>query len=100
MQTPSPVIPNTLPPHSIEAELWALGSALIRDAAVDELLTLTRAEVFYVVPHQHIWRAIADLRGKEQAINFGTVALRLDEGSAAVSRAMLETAASKGVRSE
>lgn len=52
---------DLVPLHNTEAEMSVLGSMLLREQAVEEVLNLLRDEDFYLPPHREVFRAINDL---------------------------------------
>ena len=50
-----------LPPHNIEAERCTLGALLVDVYAASPVLQLLHEDDFYLKPHQHVFRAVADL---------------------------------------
>ncbi|HWE40131.1 MAG TPA: DnaB-like helicase N-terminal domain-containing protein [Isosphaeraceae bacterium] len=59
-----PTIPmpaDRLPPHSLESEKGVLGSVLLDNATLPEVLEVLKVEDFYRDSHQVIYRAIGDL---------------------------------------
>lgn len=62
------------PPSSVEAESSALGSVLIRPAALDELLTALTPSDFTLAAHREIFEAFQSLDQRRQAIDVVTVA--------------------------
>lgn len=54
-------LPDHLPPHSVEAEQAALGSALISRTAAEYVVGHLRASDFHLTAHQRVYEAIASL---------------------------------------
>ena len=52
---------DRLPPQNLDAELCVLGSVLLDNDALHEVIPLVKAEDFYRDSHQAIYRAIRDL---------------------------------------
>lgn len=69
-----------IPPHSLEAEMCALGSAMITRAATEELLTTISDEALIYHPaHQEIYRAIKAVYGEGKAVDLVTLKNKLVE---------------------
>ncbi|HEY4506177.1 MAG TPA: replicative DNA helicase [Candidatus Paceibacterota bacterium] len=68
-----------VPPQDVDAEKALLGSILIRPQALLDISDVIRAESFYSIKHQHIFRVMQDLYGKGEAIDLLTVSSRLKE---------------------
>lgn len=52
---------DRLPPQNLEAETGLLGSLLLDQAMIDDVVSIVRREDFYRDIHQDIWQAIVDL---------------------------------------
>jgi len=68
----------TLPPQAIEAEQSLLGSLLLDQRALDDSDAEIEARDFYRSDHQHIFKAILQLKEEDQAIDVVTVSEVLD----------------------
>lgn len=62
-----------LPPHDIEAEMCALGAAMLSPDAAAEVLEMLRAEDFYRPAHQIIFRAVGAAADSGEPVNALTV---------------------------
>lgn len=71
-----------LPPQSLDAEMSAIGSMLLSDKAVDEVLERLNDDDFYSPGHREIFRAIRQLRLGSKAIDILTVSHELSERKA------------------
>jgi len=65
-------------PHNIEAEEAVLGSLLIDPRAFDDIAPLIRAGDFYAPKHRAIFEAIATMNLDREAVDFVTLAARLE----------------------
>jgi replicative DNA helicase len=78
---PEPLTQNArldkAPPHDVDAEMAALGCALLDREALDKLGEHLQPEMFYHRPHQTICRALLDLYERRLDVDFNTVAERL-----------------------
>jgi replicative DNA helicase len=62
------------PPHSLEAEMCALGSMMLSAQAVEDVLSRIREEDdLYHPAHKEIYRAICQLKEENQAVDLVTV---------------------------
>ena len=59
--------------YSLEAEMCALGSALLSERATDDLLTILEPRHYFRSGHRLIHKAIATIRARRGAIDFITV---------------------------
>ena len=57
-----PAIPDRLPPQNLDAEKGVLGSMMLDNSVIDEVLPVLTAEEFYRDSHQIVYRAICDTR--------------------------------------
>lgn len=62
-----------LPPHDIDAEMCALGAAMLAPEAAAEVLEMLRPDDFYRPGHQTIFRAIGDVVSSGEPCNALTV---------------------------
>lgn len=69
----SGLLPDRLPPQSLDAEQAVLGAAMISISAVAVLLSDNRAVDFYLDAHRRIYEAIEHLRGNNQPVDVLTV---------------------------
>jgi len=78
---PEPLAQNVpfdkVPPHDLDAEMAALGCALLDREALDKIGEHLQPEMFYHRPHQTICRALLDLYERRMDVDFNTVAERL-----------------------
>lgn len=68
-----------LPPYSIEAEQAVLGSIMIRPDAYAEVSDILDLECFYSEKHKSIFRAITDLLGNGNPVDYLSLKNKLDE---------------------
>ncbi len=68
-----PVEGDRLPPQNLEAELGVLGSVLLDNDALHEVVPIVKVEDFYRDSHQTIYRAIRDLYDLGKAIDLITL---------------------------
>lgn len=68
-----------VPPHSIEAEMSALGAMMLSERAVEEVAAMLREEDFYRPAHREIFAAMNELRNGRTAIDMVTVKNELQE---------------------
>ncbi len=64
---------DLVPPHSLEAEMSALGSMMLSQMACDDVATRLNDEDFYSPAHREIYRAIRQLMMESRAIDIVTV---------------------------
>lgn len=69
---------DSLAPHSIEAEEAVLGSILLSPEALFDVLPFLRADDFFIVRHEWIWKAITDLHKQGHPIDYLTIVTELD----------------------
>ena len=62
-----------LPPHDLDAERGVLGSVLIDQSALDDVLPFLRVDDFWLIRHGWIYEVFLDLHGKLQPIDYLTV---------------------------
>ncbi|WP_435006495.1 replicative DNA helicase [Tundrisphaera lichenicola] len=65
----SPATSDRLPPQNLEAELCVLGSVLLDNETLHDVVPLVKVEDFYRDSHQTIYRAIRDLYDLGKAID-------------------------------
>jgi len=68
---------DKVPPHDLDAEMAALGCALIDREALDKIGEHLQPEMFYHRPHQTICRVLLELYERRMDVDFNTVAERL-----------------------
>ena len=68
---------DKVPPHDLDAEMAALGCALLDREALDKIGEHLQPEMFYHRPHQTICRALLELYERRMDVDFNTVAERL-----------------------
>ncbi len=68
---------DKVPPHDLDAEMAALGCALLDREALDKIGEHLQPEMFYHRPHQTICRALLELYERRLDVDFNTVAERL-----------------------
>src|SRR3984957_5266118 len=67
---PSPAVEfDKLPPQNLEAELCVLGSVLLDNEMLHDVIPILKVEDFYRDSHQVIYKAIRDLYDLEKAID-------------------------------
>jgi replicative DNA helicase len=67
-----------VPPHNEDAERSLLGAVLLDNKVLDELLSQISAEDFYRESHRHIFRAMAELHGRDEPVDVVTLGDYLD----------------------
>ena len=70
---------NALPPHNIEAEQAVLGSILIDPDAIFWVMDALQASDFYLMKHQHIYKAILKLNQTDCQVDFITLTSALGD---------------------
>ena len=68
---------DKVPPHDVDAEMAALGCALLEREALDKTAEHLTPEMFYHRPHQTICRVLLELYERRVDVDFNTVAERL-----------------------
>ena len=68
---------EALPPYDLDAEEAVLGSLLIDDEAINEIVTIIGAEDFFSEQNQYVFSACHNLFNRDEAINQITVAQEL-----------------------
>lgn len=68
----TPLKPEQMAPHSVEAEEAVLGSALLDPAWIDELSYLGEDD-FFIVRNGWVWEAMVRLRARRENIDYVTV---------------------------
>jgi len=66
-----------VPPHHLEAEQSVLGSVLVDSSVLERLEGLIRADSFYKIGHQKIWRAMERLAAAGEPIDLVTLSEEL-----------------------
>ncbi len=66
-----------VPPHHLEAEQSVLGSVLVDGSVLERLEGLIRADSFYKIGHQKIWRAMERLAAAGEPIDLVTLSEEL-----------------------
>jgi replicative DNA helicase len=67
-----------LPPQNIESEKALLGSIMLRNEALHDVIDIIREESFYVEKHKIIWRSIAGLFAKSEPIDLLSLSNKLE----------------------
>jgi replicative DNA helicase len=75
----SPGAGDRLPPQNLEAELCVLGSVLLDNETLHDVVPLVKVEDFYRDSHQTIYRAIRDLYDLGRAIDAITLVEELNK---------------------
>lgn len=70
----NPALTDRLPPQNLEAEKGVLGSILLDNEVLHEMVTFLNAQDFYRDSHQIIYRAICDLYDENKAVDYITLA--------------------------
>lgn len=68
-----------IPPHSLEAEMALLGSIMLRQDALYEVMDIVTVESFYFEKHRMIFETMLELFGKHQPIDILSLSSRLKE---------------------
>ncbi len=63
-----------VPPHNEDAERSVLGSVLLNNLVLEELVAKLTHEDFYREAHRHIYRAMTALHGRSEAVDVITLA--------------------------
>jgi replicative DNA helicase len=58
-----------VPPQNLQAEQAILGSVLLRNEAIDEVLEILRDEDFYAEGHRIIFRTMMDITDRAQPVD-------------------------------
>jgi replicative DNA helicase len=69
----SPVRPDHMAPHSIEAEEAVLGSVLINPEALFEVASFLQEDDFFIVKNGWIWEALLRIQLRNEQIDYVTV---------------------------
>lgn len=72
-QEATPIHPEQMVPHSVEAEEAVLGSILINPDAFYEVAPFLQAEDFFIVRNAWVWEAITRLHERGEQIDYLTV---------------------------
>lgn len=72
-QEATPIHPEQMVPHSVEAEEAVLGSILISPDAFYEVAPFLQAEDFFIVRNAWVWEAITRLHERGEQIDYLTV---------------------------
>ncbi len=76
-QDSSPVRPDRMVPHSVEAEEAVLGSILINPDALLEVSSFLQAEDFFIERNAWVWEAIQRVNQRNEQIDHVTIAEEL-----------------------
>lgn len=68
-----------VPLHSVDAEMSALGSMILKEQAVEQVMQILTEEDFYLPSHRFIFNAIEDLAAHNKPVDLISLKLRLDE---------------------
>jgi replicative DNA helicase len=72
---------RNVPPHSVDAEQAVLGGILLTPEALDDVLSLLRAEDFYLPAHRIIYKACINLQDKNAPVNLVSIREYLKDNS-------------------
>ena len=72
-QDTSPVRPDRMAPHSIEAEEAVLGSILINPEALYEVAAFLQPDDFFIVKNSWVWEAMLRIQERNEKIDYLTV---------------------------
>lgn len=72
-QDTTPIRPDRMAPHSIEAEEAILGAILINPDALFEVVSFLQADDFFIVRNSWVWEAILRLQERNEQIDYVTV---------------------------
>ena len=72
-QESTPVRPDRMAPHSVEAEEAVLGSILINPEALYEVAAFLQPEDFFIVKNSWVWEAILRIQERNDEIDYLTV---------------------------
>ncbi|MBL8087505.1 MAG: replicative DNA helicase [Chthonomonas sp.] len=68
-----------VPPHSLEAEMCALGAMLLNEKACDDVIGMLKDGDFYSPAHREIFKSIYQLASHSRAVDLVTVKNELQE---------------------
>ena len=66
-------LPDSVPPHNLEAEVAALGALLLNEEALPVVLRYLRAEDFYRPAHRRVFEAIVALFNRSDPVDLITL---------------------------
>ena len=66
-------------PMSVEAEQALLGSILLEPKSYLSIAAFLNADDFFIVRHQHIWKALTRLQDRNDAIDYVTLTRELQD---------------------
>ncbi len=72
-QDTSPVRPDRMAPHSVEAEEAVLGSILINPEALHDVAAFLQPDDFFIVKNSWVWEAILRIQERNEEIDYLTV---------------------------
>jgi replicative DNA helicase len=72
-QESTPVRPDQMAPHSVEAEEAVLGSILLNPDALFDVASFLQADDFFIVRNGWVWEAIVRLQERNEQIDYITV---------------------------
>lgn len=72
-QETTPVRPDRMAPHSVEAEEAVLGSILINPEALYEVAAFLQPDDFFIVKNSWVWEAILRIQERNDEIDYLTV---------------------------
>ena len=75
-------LPDSVPPHNLEAEVAALGALLLNEEALPVVLRYLRAEDFYRPAHRRVFEAIVALFNRSDPVDLITLTDELERAEA------------------
>ncbi len=72
-QESTPVRPDQMAPHSVEAEEAVLGSILLNPEALFDVASFLQADDFFIVRNGWVWEAIVRLQERNEQIDYITI---------------------------
>lgn len=75
----SALVDPYVPPHNMEAEMCALGSMMLSERAVEQVMEILTEADFYRPAHREIFKAIQQLAHESRAVDWVTVSDELKE---------------------
>ncbi|MBN2304011.1 MAG: replicative DNA helicase [Anaerolineae bacterium] len=72
-QDSTPIRPDRMVPHSVEAEEAVLGSILINPEALFDVASFLQADDFFIVRNAWVWESIVRLQERNEQIDYVTI---------------------------